>query len=88
MTKEYWDLLLAMRKTSSDPAILEAILFGLLVILEITEPREAAEYFPKHVVETQAWTAGTVPQMIMVDRRFISESGRGKDEDDGGRDPD
>jgi len=61
MTKEYWDLLLAMQNASSDPAILEAVLFSLLVILEITGSREAAEYFPKHVVETQAWTAGTVP---------------------------
>jgi telomere length regulation protein len=62
MTKEYWDFLLAMRNPSSDPAVIEAILFGLLVILEFTEPREAAEHFPKHVVETQAWTAGILIQ--------------------------
>lgn len=58
MTKEYWDVLLAMRNAASDPAVLEAILFGMLVILEITEPRQAAEGFPKQVVETQAWAAG------------------------------
>ena len=57
MTKEYWDVLLSMRNVSQDPAIVESILFGTLVILEITEPRQAAEYFPKQVVETQAWAA-------------------------------
>lgn len=59
MTKEYWDVLLTMRNVANDPAIMESILFGMLVILEITEPRQAAEYFPKQVVETQAWAAGT-----------------------------
>lgn len=58
MTKEFWDLLLSMRNTSTDPSVIEAVLFGMLVILEITDPRHAAEHFPKHVVETQAWTAG------------------------------
>jgi telomere length regulation protein len=64
MTREYWDLLLSMRNSSSDPAVLESVLFGLLVILEITEARTAAEHFPKHVVETQAWTAGRPPCLV------------------------
>jgi hypothetical protein len=55
MTREYWDLLLSLRSTSTDPSVVEAIAFGMLVILEITEPRHAAENFPKQVVETQAW---------------------------------
>lgn len=58
MSKEYWDLLLSMRNVSTDPSVTESILFGMLVILEITDPRHAAENFPKHVVETQAWAAG------------------------------
>jgi telomere length regulation protein len=65
MTREYWDLLLSLRNSSSDPAVLESVLFGLLVILEITEPRNAAEHFPKYVVETQAWTAGTPPVPLL-----------------------
>jgi len=62
MTREYWDLLLALRSAASDPSVNEAILFGMLAILEITEPRVAAENFPKQVVETQAWAAGTSPR--------------------------
>jgi hypothetical protein len=58
MTKEYWDFLLSMRNTSTDPSVTESILFGMLVILEITDPRHVAEHFPKQVVETQAWVAG------------------------------
>ena len=60
MSKEYWDLLLSLRSASTDPSITEAILFGLLTVLEIMEPRHAAEYFPKQVVETQAWAAGAL----------------------------
>jgi len=58
MTREYWDLLLSLCSASGDPSVFEAILFGMLTILEITEPRVAAENFPKQVVETQAWAAG------------------------------
>jgi len=58
MTREYWDLLLSLCSASCDPSVFEAILFGMLTILEITEPRVAAENFPKQVVETQAWAAG------------------------------
>ena len=64
MTKEYWDFLLSMRNSSTDPSVTEAILFGMLVILEITDSRHAAEHFPKHVVETQAWTASFSLQVI------------------------
>jgi hypothetical protein len=59
MTREYWDLVLTLRSVTIDPAVNESILFGMLAILEITEPRVAAENFPKQVVETQAWAAGT-----------------------------
>jgi telomere length regulation protein len=57
MTKEYWDFLLSLRSASADPSVAESILFGFLVILDVTEARHAAEYFPKQVVETQAWAA-------------------------------
>lgn len=77
MTKEYWDLLLSLRSASTDPSVTEAILFGILIILEITDPRYAAENFPKHVVESQSWAAGLFFIQIAVDRRSISKNGRG-----------
>ena len=63
MTREYWDFLLSLRSVSNDPSVIESILFGLLVILEITEPRPAAENFPKQVVETQSWTSELFPSL-------------------------
>ena len=56
------------------------ILFGMLVILEITDPRHAAEHFPKYVVETQAWAAG-LSLLRQVNGRHVSANGRrqGKD---------
>jgi telomere length regulation protein len=80
MIKEYWDFLLSLRNSLSDPSIVEAILFGSLVILEITEPRHVAEYFPKQVVETQAWTAGKSPRF---QRRLIVDIFERLDEDKG-----
>ena len=68
------------------PAITESILFGMLVILEITEPRAAAENFPKQVIETQAWAAGTFLCLIGVNCRFVSGVGGREDEDVGGWD--
>jgi telomere length regulation protein len=59
MVREYWDFLLSIRRVAEDVRITEAMLFGLLVILEILSPRQVAENYPKHVVETQAWTAGS-----------------------------
>jgi telomere length regulation protein len=75
MTKEFWDLLLSMRNTSTNPSVMEAILFGMLVILEITDPRHAAEHFPKHVVETQAWAAG-LSTVRQINDRYVSATGR------------
>jgi hypothetical protein len=45
----------------------------MLAILEITEPRVAAENFPKQVVETQAWAAGPSQQLwTLSDDRVVS----------------
>jgi len=63
MTREFWDFLLSLRSVSNDPSVTESILFGLLVILEITDPRPAAENFPKQVVETQSWTSEIFPRL-------------------------
>jgi len=80
MIKEYWDLLLSLRGTSNDPSVTEAILFGMLVILEITEPRHAAENFPKQIVETQAWVAGIIlfRALLTVDLFQKLEEGKSK----------
>ena len=86
MTKEYWDVLLSMRNVANDPAITESILFGMLVILEVTEPRTAAENFPKQVIETQAWAAGTFLFVMGAKCRSVSSVGGREDEDVGGWD--
>jgi telomere length regulation protein len=78
MCKEYWDLLLSLRSASIDPSVAEAILFGMLVVLEITEPRVAAENFPKQVVETQAWAAGTAPFCIDLKLELFQGLDEGK----------
>ena len=83
MTREYWDFLLSLRSALKDASVAEAILFGMLVILEITEPRHAAEYFPKQVVETQAWAAGFVPIVQPINCRLVSGNGRRKIKDVG-----
>jgi len=70
MSREYWDLLLVLRSSSGDPAVAEAILFGMLAILEVTDPRVAAENFPKQVIETQAWAAGKSSQFHWLRKKY------------------
>ncbi|KAF1839931.1 uncharacterized protein K460DRAFT_349431 [Cucurbitaria berberidis CBS 394.84] len=57
MTREYWDLLLSVRRLASqDKNILSAVLFGFLMILETNENKERlATEQGKELVETQAW---------------------------------
>ncbi|KAH0562622.1 hypothetical protein GP486_002700 [Trichoglossum hirsutum] len=55
MTSEFWDLLLSLRQ-QSDPAVLEALLFAMLTLLEINEDkRRLAEEHSKELLETQGW---------------------------------
>ncbi|RAR02781.1 telomere length regulation protein-like protein [Stemphylium lycopersici] len=58
MTREYWDLLLSVRGlASNDKNILNALLFGFLMLLETNENKERlATEHGKELVETQAWT--------------------------------
>ncbi|KAI9828662.1 MAG: telomere binding protein [Thelocarpon impressellum] len=64
ITSELWDLLLALRShptTSSDPLVLEALLFTLLTLLNAhtdTESgkRRLAESHARELVETREWT--------------------------------
>ena len=58
MIREYWAFIFLLRKQAGEPSVSEAILFGMLIILEVLEPRQAAEYFPKQVIETQSYAAG------------------------------
>lgn len=57
MTREYWDLLLSVRGlASTDKAILGALLFGFLMLLETNENKERlATEQGKELMETQAW---------------------------------
>lgn len=57
MTREYWDLLLSVRgRAGKDKNVLNAVLFGFLMILETNENKERlATEQGKELMETQAW---------------------------------
>lgn len=57
MTREYWDLLLSVRGLAAkDKNVLNAVLFGFLMILETNENKErVANEQGKELMETQAW---------------------------------
>jgi len=58
VTGEFWELLLSLRvKAVRDQSVLEAVLFGLLTLLEVQggERRGLAEEWPKLLDETQRW---------------------------------
>lgn len=57
MTREYWDLLLSVRGlASNDKAVLGALLFAFLMLLETNENKERlATEQGKELMETQAW---------------------------------
>ncbi|USP77039.1 DNA replication checkpoint protein tel2 [Curvularia clavata] len=57
MTREYWDLLLSVRGLASkDKNILNAVLFGFLMLLETNENKERlATEQGRELMETQAW---------------------------------
>jgi len=65
MTSEFWDLLLSLRPRATDPAVLEALLFAFLTLLDINEDdqRRVAEEHAKELLETQKWV-GTVFERI------------------------
>jgi telomere length regulation protein len=57
MTREYWDLLLSVRGLASrDKQVLNAVLFGFLMVLETNENKERlATEHGNELMETQAW---------------------------------
>lgn len=57
ITREYWDLLLSVRGLAvKDKQVLNAVLFGFLMILETNENKErVATEQGKELMETQAW---------------------------------
>ena len=65
MTSEFWDLLISLRPRATDPAVLEALLFAFLTLLDINEndQRRVAEEHAKELLETQKWV-GTVFERI------------------------
>jgi telomere length regulation protein len=70
MTREYWDLLLSVRGLASkDKTVLNAVLFGFLMVLETNENKERlATDQGKELMETQAWV-----QMVFKDLGAGSE---------------
>ena len=74
MTREYWDLLLAVRGNAvGDKVVGEAVLFGFLSILEINEDkRRLAEQHSREMLETQRWV-----------ENYFTTLGAGKEEEGG-----
>ena len=72
MTREFWDLLLALRShTVGDKAVGEAVLFGFMTILELNQDqRRLAEQHSRELLETQRWVEA-----------FFSTFGEGKEEE-------
>ncbi|KAH7060624.1 telomere length regulation protein-domain-containing protein [Macrophomina phaseolina] len=58
MTSELWDLLLSVRTTAlSESAILEGVLFALLMLLEVNEDQQRlVQEHGRELLETQEWT--------------------------------
>ncbi|OMP87463.1 DNA replication checkpoint protein tel2 [Diplodia seriata] len=58
MTSELWDLLLAVRAPAlTDSAILEGVLFALLMLLEVNENQQRLVHeHGRELLETQEWT--------------------------------
>jgi telomere length regulation protein len=59
MTAEFWDVLLSVRTSAlndTDYGVLEALLFALLILLEVNENKEMlAREHAKELMETQEW---------------------------------
>jgi len=55
---EFWELLLSLRvQAIADISILQAVLFGLLTLLEVFyDKQKIAQEFPKQLMQTQQWT--------------------------------
>lgn len=72
MTREFWDLLLALRShTVGDKAVGEAVLFGFMTILELNQDqRRLAEQHGREMLETQKWVEA-----------FFGTLGEGKEEE-------
>jgi telomere length regulation protein len=57
MTTDFWDLLLSLRvRAVGHVNVLEALLFGLLTVLQVNEDKQAiAQMHSKQLLETQQW---------------------------------
>jgi len=55
---EFWELLLSLRvQAIADISVLQAVLFGLLTLLEVLyDKQKIAQEFPKQLMQTQQWT--------------------------------
>ncbi|KAF2772027.1 hypothetical protein EJ03DRAFT_341792 [Teratosphaeria nubilosa] len=84
LTSDFWDFLLSLRtQAGMDITVLEAVLFGLLTLLEVnTDHRRLAEEQAKQLMETQEWVGlvfekfgGRGGEMV------LSGSGAGEEEE-------
>lgn len=62
LTSEFWPLLLSLRAPALDPQTLEAVLFGLLTVLEVNaaQRRRVAEEHARELLETKGWVEGVL----------------------------
>ncbi|PNS20924.1 ISWI chromatin-remodeling complex ATPase ISW2 [Sphaceloma murrayae] len=65
LTTEFWTLLLALRaQAKEDASVMEAVLFGLLALLEVNEDtRRVASENAREVVETREWVGGVFERL-------------------------
>ncbi|GAO50035.1 hypothetical protein SAICODRAFT_29263 [Saitoella complicata NRRL Y-17804] len=76
MTSELWGIVFGLRaKANGDNTLTEALLFALLVIFEVHEPRRLAEGWAKEVMETREWVGGVFEHMIDEGRTKMLAAG-------------
>ncbi len=65
MTTEFWDLLLSLRSRATEVAVLEALLFSFLTLLDsnVADDRRLAEEHAKELLETQGWVEGVFERL-------------------------
>jgi len=79
LTSDFWDLLLSLRvQAVGHINVLEALLFGLLTVLQINEDKQAiAQVHSKQLLETQQW-ADTIFERTGKGR-LVQQEGQGEE---------
>lgn len=79
LSGDFWDLLLSLRvRAVGHVAVLEALLFGLLTVMEVNGDKQAiAQEHPKQLIETQQWV-----DMVFErtgEGRLVQQEGQGEE---------